>query len=79
MTHKFSLGVQVVKHHVSVALVARSEDDNLVFLGELSEKIYSKRSDVYSCIYFFACRELDFEGYVMGEAEILIAVDECLI
>lgn len=59
--------------------MARCEDNNLEFVGQVSEKFLSVRSDVDSCLYELACGKPDRQFHVIREVKVLVAMDEGLI
>ena len=73
------LRVEVVEDHIGVAFVTGREDNDLAHLRHFFQELLGVGTDVDPRINDLASGELDLEGDIMGKAQILVAVNECLV
>lgn len=75
----FFLRVQIVKHHIGIALVAGCKNHYLCKLRQLLEKLYSIGSNIDSSVNFLVCGEFDGELNVVGYMKAFVAVNQSFV
>ena len=59
--------------------MACSKNNNLTDFRKLFKKLFGERTNIYSCIYFFASWKLYFKSDIVRKAKVLIAMNESLV
>lgn len=71
--------VEVVQHHISIALVTCRKHYDLAELRQLFQQLHSMRSDINSSINLFSSGKLNLQTHIIRRLQSLIAVNQGLI
>ena len=73
------LGVEMIKHHSRITLVACGEHNYFAYLREFLQELLSVRPYVDSRVNLLAGGELYIELHIVGQVQSLIAMDQSLV
>jgi hypothetical protein len=79
MMNQLARRVQVFEHLTRIALMRRSEDDQLTQRCELLQQLNGVGADVHAGADDLSVGELYRQDYVRWHLGVFITVDECLI
>ena len=69
----------MVQHHICITFMTRSENYHLTELWQLLKQLFGEWSNVDPCVYVLACWKFYLQSYIVGQTQILIAVDQSLV
>lgn len=75
MADQFMVRVKMVEYHIRIALVAGSKHDYLAQLAQLLQQLNSVGAHVDSCLNPLPRGELYLKGDIVGETQVIVAVD----